>query len=403
MAWTVLRESGRYQGLYRVPGESQARSAGTFRTEPEAMREAAAKEKQQRTPGAVDPRDGTITWGAWFEQWHDSRSLAYSTDSTYRSTADNHVMPTWETVRLCDIEPLTVARWVKQLQHPTPAQRARDVKPVSVWTVRNALMLFKTSLNAAVVSKRIGFSPAAHTPYPDMPVGLERYLTPDEVERIVFYMDGLNALLVWTSVQTGMRFGELAGLHWPRLNLERGTIQIVEKYDQKAKRMDPLPKDNEQRTVPLPQDLVAMLTQYRDHAAPDRSKTCGVPHTAGRCNGDLVFRGARGAALHSNQWGRGPWARALKVAGIEGRVRPHDMRHTYASWLLQQGVHLAELARMMGHSDWEVTKKYAHLSEQGYETVRDALTDHRRIARRIAEARVTPLYAATPNSSENAV
>jgi site-specific recombinase XerD len=71
------------------------------------------------------------------------------------------------------------------------------------------------------------------------------------------------------------------------------------------------------------------------------------------------------------------------MAGIEGHVRPHDMRHTYASWLLQQGVHLAELARMMGHSDWEVTKKYAHLSQQGFETVRQALDSHRRAARAV--------------------
>jgi hypothetical protein len=45
---------------------------------------------------------------------------------------------------------------------------------------------------------------------------------------------------------------------------------------------------------------------------------------------------------------------------------------------------MAEVASMMGHSDWEVTKKYAHLSTASFDTVRQALTEHRQIARRIA-------------------
>jgi integrase len=370
MAWTVLRDSGLYQGCYRNSA-GQVRSVGTFTQRKQALREAVLAESEQRRPGAVDPKDGQILWGAWFELWHDSRSLAYSTDTTYRSTADCHVMPTWRSVPLVDITELEILRWVKQLRRAG----------ASPWVIRNALMLLKASLNAAVRAKRLTVSPATHVPYPDLPVGSERYLTPDEVEAIVFYMDGANALLVWTLVQTGLRFGELAGLHWRRLDLERGAIQVVEKFDQKAGVIDPLPKDNEQRSVPLPDDLVAMLIQHRDRTAPGRGRTCGIPHAGGRCVGDLVFRGPRGAPLRSNEWGRGPWKRALALAEIEGRVRPHDMRHTYASWLLQQGVHLAELARMMGHSDWEVTRKYAHLSQQGFETVRQAIIDHRQAAR----------------------
>lgn len=380
MAWTVLRESGNYQGLYRNAAQ-EVRSAGTYTQQKQALKAAIKAEDEQRTPGAVDPRDGRITWGTWFEQWFGSHQMAYSTEQSYRSTSDCHLMPKWRDVKLCDINLLEVGRWVKEMEKPK-----RGAKPKSVWTIRAALMLFKTTLNAAKFAKRIDVSPAEHTPYPDLPTAMERYLTPDEVEGIAFHLDGLNSLILWTLVQTGMRPSELGGLHWRRLDLERGTIQIVEKFDQKAGVIDPLPKDNEQRSVPLPEDLVMMLRRYRDHAAPERQEACGIRHSAGRCIGDLVFRGARMAPFRSNEWSKGPWKRALLASGFEGHARPYDLRHTYASWLLQQGVHLAELARMMGHSDWEVTKKYAHLSEQGYDTVRQAITDHRRIARRIADA-----------------
>jgi integrase len=407
LAWTKLLPSGKYQGLYRVPGNIVPLSAGTYSQPKQALRAATIEEDKHAKPGAIDPRDGRTTWRNWFHEWHDSRALAYSTDQTYRSTADCHLMDRWGDVRLCDIEALDVSRWAKEMANPTKAQRAKGKAPASVWVVRNALMLLKTSLNAAVVDKRIAASPAATVAYPDMPVGLERFLTPDEVEAITFYMDGPNALIVWTAVQTGLRFGELSGLHWSRLDLDRGMIQVVEKYDQKAYVIDPLPKDNEQRYVPLTAELVRMLTHWRDHAAPVRNKTCGVRHIAGRCTGDLVFRAARGAPLKSNDWGRWQFKHALKMAGIEDRVRPHDMRHTYASWLLQQGVTIAELALLMGHSDWETAKKYAHLSSQTFETARTALTDHvhsaRRAAERAAEARHAALYDAMPGDELHVV
>lgn len=403
MAWTVLRANGNTTGFYRNAA-GEVRSAGTYAQPKQALKEAILKENEQRKPGAVDPKDGRVTWGTWFELWHESRSLAYSTEQCYRSTADCHLLPRWRDVRLCDIEHMEVVKWVKQMGVEKRNRRGEVVqKKRTVWTIRNSLMLFKTSLNAAVFAKRLEASPAEHVPYPDLPTAMERYLTPDEVEAIAFHMDGRNALLVWTLVQTGMRPSELAGLHWRRLDLERGTIQIVEKFDQKAGVIDPLPKDDEQRSVPLPEDLVMQLRRYRDHMAPPRDTTCGIQHSAGRCIGDLVFRGPRLAPIRSNEWGKGPFKRALQDAGIEGHVRPYDLRHTYASWLLQQGVHLAELARMMGHSDWEVTKKYAHLSEQGYDTVRQALTDHRRIARGIASPRQQRLANAGLMDDEEAV
>jgi integrase len=373
MAWTRLLPSGNYQGLYR-DATGDERSAGTFTQHAEALRKAGAKEVEQRGPLALDIDGGKITWEAWFELWMDSRMLAYATEDCYRSTASNHITPVFGRTRIMDFETLRISKWVKEMLRP-PKRSTR--KPSSPWVVRNALMLMKTSLNAAVEAKRLGVSPARTVAYPDLPEGLERYLTPEEVEAITFYMDGKNALIVWMGVQTGLRFGELAGLHWKRLDLDRGAIRVVEKFDQKARVMDPVPKDKEERTVPLPPDLVGMLRRYAEHAAPQRQTDCGVHHASGRCESDLVFRGARGAVLKSNDWGKGPWKAALALAGIEDRVRPHDMRHTYASWLIQEGLPIPELARVMGHSDWEVTKRYAHLSDAGFDAVRDALTKHR--------------------------
>lgn len=382
MAWTVVKDNGKYQGLYRDP-RGKTRSAGVWTQEAQALREAGRKESESRDPGAIDVDGAKIPWGAWFEKWHDSRTLAYGTEEQYRSTAANHLMPEWEHTPIGEIDELEIQRWIKGMLKP----KDRTVKPKSPWTVRAALMLFKTSLNAAV-PKRLAVSPAKDVPYPDLPEGLERFLTPDEVDAIAFQFRGVNSLLLWTGVQTGMRFGEMAGLHWNRLDLDRGVIRVVEMFDQKAMVINPLPKDKEERTLPLPPNLVTLLTQYRDHAAPPRKASCELPHKVGRCSGDLVFRGGRGAPLRSSDWGKNIWHKAVTMAGVEGRVRPHDMRHTYASWLIQGGVSMAEVAKRMGHSDWEVTQKYAHLSDDGFDEVIAALERKQGIVHAVPDAPV---------------
>lgn len=56
------------------------------------------------------------------------------------------------------------------------------------------------------------------------------------------------------------------------------------------------------------------------------------------------------------------WRRAVERARV-GDARPYDLRHTFASWLLQAGLPLAEVGRMMGHAWAQTTMIYAHLAE----------------------------------------
>lgn len=406
MASTRELPSGKFQGRYRdALGRDQ--SAGTFTQEKQALKAAIVKEDEASKPGAIDVTGSKIPWGQWFDLWHDSRVISYATDEQYRSLAVNHLVPRWGRVRLVDITELEIQKWVKSMLQPK--DKATPAK--SPWTVRSALMLLKTSLNAAV-PKRLTVSPAKDVPFPDLPDGLERFLTPEEVDRIAFQLAGVNALLLWTGVQTGMRFGEMAGLHWNRLDLNRGAVQVVEAFDQKAMVINPLPKDKEHRTIPLPPDLVDLLTQHRDHTAPARKQTCGIPHKAGRCSGDIVFRGGRGAPLRSSDWGKNIWHKAVAAAGVEGRVRPHDLRHTFASWLIQEGVQIPEVANRLGHSDWETTQKYSHLADTGFDDVLSAIERKRGSTRepepvldldaRVSELErvVADLLRATPRATD---
>jgi integrase len=85
-----------------------------------------------------------------------------------------------------------------------------------------------------------------------------------------------------------------------------------------------------------------------------------------------------GTPLDVNNF-RKQWDRACREAGA-GHVRPHDLRHTYASWLLQGGRSLAEVGRLLGHVSPITTQRYAHLAKPVAQDVLDALGDPRRAA-----------------------
>jgi integrase len=137
---------------------------------------------------------------------------------------------------------------------------------------------------------------------------------------------------VVVALSTGMRKGELMGLHWRDVDLQAGRITLRET------------KNGQIRVVPLAGPALALL---REHAKVRRLDT------------DLLFPGARkGSPVDL----RTPWETALKRAGIEN-FRWHDLRHSTASYLAMNGASLAEIAEVLGHKTLAMVKRYAHLSE----------------------------------------
>ena len=158
---------------------------------------------------------------------------------------------------------------------------------------------------------------------------------------------------------TGLRWGEAAGLHVERTSDD--WVDVVDVWDQRARIMKPYPKGKRRRHVPLP-----AWVEIADDTGP-----CGLEHAGRRCRTSLVIPSTRGSVMDSGRF-RTRWDAACLAAGV-GHVRPHDLRHTYASWLLQAGVSLAEVGRLLGHTSPLTTQRYAHLAETPSRAVLDAV------------------------------
>lgn len=375
MASVEQLPSGRWRGIYRdalgrkrhtppVPGKRDARRAATV-----------AEDKAHRNP-RHDPRAGRMRWGVWCDAWLSARSVEDSTARGGSSYLSKWVRPRWDDVALQQITRLALQRWVRELE--------RSLAPSSV---RQAFYLLSASLAAAVDEGYLDANPCTSTriTLPELPQATERYLTDDEVAAIFHHLDGRFRVLAELLLGTGMRIGEACGLHWHRVNLERGVIDVVETWNLDGRKIKPYPKGKRRRTVPISDELAELLGRWREVYPPKR--TCGRAHDddpldrAG-CRSGLVLTGERGAPIDQHNFTNREWAWALDMAEIEaaeagrpplGNVRVHDLRHTYASRLLTGGGTTERLQLLLGHSSIVTTQRYAHLIDDGHDEVRAAL------------------------------
>lgn len=373
MAWAEELPSGLYRGCYRDRG-GKRHYTPAVRHKARAEREAgAAEDKARRTGRDLDA--GRITWAEWSEEWLPTRRLEASTERAGASYL-KRVQERWNKVRLDEITPMALRRWVRELE--------RDLAPSSI---AKAFYLLSASLKAAQTDGRIEVNPCRGVELPPLPPAEERYLTDVEIGQLLFRLDGVYEMLAQVLIGTGMRISEACGLHWHRVNLDAGTVDVIETWDIDAGEMKAYPKGRRRRTVPMTPELTKRLVEWRDEH-PDRG-SCGRPHARYRARGErarargavaidpcrsgLVLLGPKNAALDAKNFGKRQWKRACLAAEIEGAT-PHALRHTYASRLVTAGVSLPRVQKLLGHVSIVTTERYAHLIDDGHDEVRAALT-----------------------------
>lgn len=164
----------------------------------------------------------------------------------------------------------------------------------------------------------------------------ERYLSDDEARQLVDVLMtdlafGASYLLLFL-LSTGARLNEAMQAKWDQIDMEKGVWRIPA-TNSKSKKM---------RTVPLNDSAMWVLDQLwtrNEH-----------PHL-------FVNKRTRKPFVTITR----AWYRLRKKAGIEG-LRIHDLRHSFASFLVNGGRSLYEVQQILGHSDPKVTMRYAHLS-----------------------------------------
>ncbi|WP_319462765.1 site-specific integrase [Micromonospora sp. RTP1Z1] len=156
--------------------------------------------------------------------------------------------------------------------------------------------------------------------------------------------------LVALAAGTGLRWGECAGLQWDAVDLATATVRVIRVTEEVSGHItiNPYPKSKAgRRTVPLPPFAAQLLTE---HARAFRHHDQVLDFTTG--TGQPIRRGTFRSRV---------WKPSLQRAGQPAVLRFHDLRHSYATWLVSDGVPINDVAKVMGHEQTSTTlNRYTH-------------------------------------------
>lgn len=234
-------------------------------------------------------------------------------------------------------------------------EKITNITPYHVKRVLNDVSYSTASKNLAlgIIQRLFNY---AVLPYKILPINelkvIPRYtnnepakikaLTDDEIEMFLSGVKSINYtyyILYCIAVYTGMRYGEIIGLTWENVDLDNNTINVVQQFgaiDYNVYSMKPLKSKNSYRQLPIPPILKSVLLEYKE-----------------TCTNDRLFN----MRISSSGVASEMMKRFLPDNSI------HDLRHTYATKLLSNGVDIKTVSALLGDSLQTVLKTYVHFSD----------------------------------------
>ncbi|ACX51572.1 integrase family protein [Ammonifex degensii KC4] len=301
-----------------------------------------------------------LTLGEWLATWletYKKGKLRPTTLANYETVIRAYILPSLGSVPLRSVTPASLQALYNSL----------SARGLSARTVRLVHVVLNACLKQAVKNGLLVRNPAEATEPPKLkrrvPV---RPLAREEVEAFLKAARGERLYPAFAlALKTGLRRGEVLGLKWEDVDLERGVLRVrrslVEAKDPetgKVRLVFQEPKtEKSRRTVPLTRDVVALL---KSHKARQNEEKLYFGE-AYEDNG-LVFCTELGKPIWPRNFLRA-FHSVLKKAGLE-RHRFHALRHTFATLLLASGEELKNVQELLGHERISTTADvYAEVLE----------------------------------------
>lgn len=300
-----------------------------------------------------------MTLAYWAEEWLAGKSHRKpKTFAGYESLLRVHVLPAFGQQELRQIRTNAVEQWLARLQE----------SGLSSSRTRQAFQVLNSCLEAAVEDDRIAKNPAkaarGSVPSPENREML--HLTHEQVQALAAAVPEEWRTLILTLAYSGTRWGEAAALRRSHCLLLEDKLHIKESLSEVGGKLHfGPPKSNKPRWVSIPGFLTELIAEHL-YRQPDGNADA------------MAFTSSTGLPLrHSNFYSR-IWKPAVQEAGLPTHLRIHDLRHTAAAFMIDEGAHLELVRQQLGHSSITVTQKYAHLYPSATEDLAARLDDRYR-------------------------
>ncbi|TKG61305.1 tyrosine-type recombinase/integrase [Prauserella endophytica] len=362
MAWAEKLATGwrgRYRDQHGVKHKVTQPDGSLFERKKDAIEAAEEEAVKARRTAAVKQGalPASIKWGHWWDTIVVDRTFDESDTATAEKyIVKNWLRPKWGDTPLNKIPHDDVQEWVDD------KQRGLGVRPgMSPRYARRIYAVFSVSMSIAVKKKVLDASPCVGIKLPKIPKKPKPYVETSHAAQLDLREDYQDA--VEFGLETGLRPGELCGLHIHRCDLEKGWMDVVETFVHRRRVIRPIPKDQDARGVPLTSKAIEIVRRRMGDR--DRSAGCGLQHTDGEaCSSALVFLTARGRVMHPDALGQAMRRAAERAEMPRANANMYALRRGFGTRAARGGMDVFMLAGIMGHADIRETQGYVQMSPQ---------------------------------------
>ena len=339
----IRKRGDKYYIVYSVAGRKKEEVGGTTA---EQAKRLLTQRLFEADRGFV--RNGKpMTFREFIDVWRTdhvaTQELKPATIRGYDSLIERHLLPAFGDRRMDHITMEHIRRFFKEKQEATSEKTSRSL---SKKTLVNTLRLLNSIFNFAMLIELLVKNPCKGIKLPRAPKREMDFLRPEEVRAFLgAFTDEEMRCLFTTAVMTGMRRGEILGLQWDDIDFKAGVIRVRRSISNGEIQV---PKTEKSRRAV--QVGPALLKTLRAHKLRTGTRS------------SFVFTTKNGTILDPDNLVKRVFEPTLLAAGIERHIRFHDLRHTFASILINEGANLKFVSEQLGHASIMITlDRYSHL------------------------------------------
>ena len=310
----------------------------------------------------------------WLEHTLKNRAKPRSFES-FTTIVNKHIVPTLGRIRLDKLTPQQIQGLLEKKRQPyttkTKSGKAIEKHGLSAQSVASIRTVLRSALGQALKWGMVARNVATLIDPPRIPRPQTHVIDADGARKLLGAARGerFEAILV-LALTLGMRRGEILGLRWSDIDFEKRSIRINQALQRVGGKLQvtEVKTERSRRVVAVPDSVVRALKARRAQQAQDR-----LVAGSDWKDSDLVFTNSYGRALEPITLHR-DYKRLLQTAELSTETRFHDLRHTAASLLLSEGVHLRMIMELLGHSSISLTANtYAHVMPAAMRDVADRM------------------------------
>ena len=349
------RSDGRWEGRYTAGHDPETGKAIYKNVLGKTQAEVKDKLKKaiEETAGLDVIKAEKYTLGQWMDIWFENYAkikVRPSSHQTYRGYIDNHIKPNIGKIPLNQLSSLELQKFYKKLLGSGRVKRLesqKQPKGLSAKTVRNINQVISSALDLAKEQKLISSNPTDSCALPKVEHKEMQTIPAEDLAKFLREARASGVYeMYYIELATGLRRGELLGLKWSDIDFTNRVIRV----QRQVARINgeiieaPLKTKNSYRNISISDDTAEVLKAQKE-----------------KVNSEYVFPSPNGGPISPDSVNH-MLHRVLERAGLP-KVRFHDLRHTFATIALQNGVDIKTVSGMLGHYSAGFTlDTYAHVT-----------------------------------------